>query len=143
MILISAIIAQAIEKKIVVFDSAVNVPARQALIEAVGGIIIKNLLLINGKAVLLPPRAEAVLDKMTGIKRIDPDVIVEALAQTLPWEVNRVDADLAWNTSIGSRVKVAIVDTGISTKHPDPKVWAGVNNIASRKNYNYNMVMGC
>ncbi len=138
LILISAVAAQAVERKIVVFDPAVNEPARQALIEAVGGIIIKDLPLIGAKAVLLPPRAESALNKMTGIIRVDPDVIVKALAQTLPWGVDRIDADLAWNASTGLGVKVAIVDTGISTKHPDLKVWGGINTIDPRRSYNYN-----
>lgn len=135
LILISALVAQAVERKIVVFDPTVNEPARQALIEAVGGIIIKDLPLIDGKAVLLPPRAESALNKMTGIIRIDTDVIVEALAQVLPWGVDRIDADLAWNTSTGLGVKVAIVDTGISTKHPDLNVRGGVNTINPKKSY--------
>jgi len=50
---------------------------------------------------------------------VDPDGIVYALQQTLPWGVDRIDADLAWSKSKGRGVKVAVVDTGIDYTHPD------------------------
>lgn len=39
--------------------------------------------------------------------------------QVLPWGVDRIDADRAWATTRGSGVRVAIIDTGIDTAHPD------------------------
>lgn len=132
-------------RKIVVFDPAVvNEPAQEALVKAVGGTILKDLPLITGKAVFLPPQAEAALGRMPGVVRIDPDVIVEAYgkpvpppppAETLPWGVDRIDAALAWSTSTGSGVKVAIVDTGIDLDHPDlqANIAGNVNIINSTK----------
>jgi len=131
-------------RKIVVFNPAVvNEPAQEALVKAVGGVILKDLPLINGKAVLLPPQAEAALGRIPGVVRIDPDVIVEAFgkppkpppAETLPWGVDRIDAELAWATSTGTGVKVAIVDTGIDLDHPDlqANIKGNVNTINPRK----------
>lgn len=124
-----AVTAQAAaERWIVIFEPRVNEPAQQALLKAVGAVIVKDLSLITGKAVLLPPQAEAALGKLAGVVRIDPDVVVEAYrkptpppppAETLPWGVNQIDAELAWGTSTGSGVKVAIIDTGIDLDHPD------------------------
>jgi len=123
--------AHAAERWIVVFDSAVvNEPAQEALIKAHGGIITKNLSLINGKAVILPPQAVAALGKINGVIRVDIDVVVMAYikptpppapppTETLPWGVDQIDAELAWNASTGSGVKVAVVDTGIDLDHPD------------------------
>jgi subtilisin family serine protease len=122
-------------RMIVVFSPAVNEPTREAIIKAVGGVIIKNLPLIDGKAVLLLPQAEAVLGRIPGVVRVDPDVIIEALGETLPWGVNRIDADLAWGVSTGSGVKVAIVDTGIQLTHPDlqANIKGNVNTINPKK----------
>lgn len=118
-------------RQIVVFsDEVVNRPAREAIIRATGGILIKHLDLINASAVLLPPQAEMALRLNSQIKRIDPDVEVQALphrdpsptpapVQTLPWGVDRIEADQAWATSSGTAVKVAILDTGIDLDHPD------------------------
>lgn len=119
-------------RKIVVFEAEVNEPAQDALIKVFGGTVVKNLPLITGKAVLLPPQVEVALGRMDEVVRIDPDVIVEAYKgkppkpqppppaeESLPWGVDRIDAELAWWISTGSGVKVAIVDTGIDLDHPD------------------------
>lgn len=140
-------------RKIVVFNPAVNEVARENIIKGAGGVIVKNLPLINGKAVLLPPQAEAALGRIPGVVRVDPDVVVQAYKgpppekgkppkepepppeETLPWGVDRIDAELAWGASTGDYVKVAIVDTGIDLDHPDLKAnMAGdVNIINPRK----------
>lgn len=39
--------------------------------------------------------------------------------QPIPLGIGRIDADEAWLTSTGSGTKVAVLDTGIDTDHPD------------------------
>ena len=52
-------------------------------------------------------------------------------AQTLPWGVDRIDADLAVPNGLG--VKVCIVDTGIDKDHPDLQAnLAGGRNFVAR-----------
>lgn len=47
----------------------------------------------------------------------------------IPWGIDRIDADLAWNTSTGINEQVAILDTGIDKDHPDlqDNILAGIN----------------
>jgi len=139
-------------RKIVVFKSGVlNEPAREALIQKFGGVKIKDLNLIDGKAVLLPPEAEEALAKNAGILRIDDDVEVFALGrlinieaikrqpvETLPWGVDRIDAEKVWTITTGDPVKVAIVDTGIDLKHPDLKdnLKGGISTVSYTTSYN-------
>lgn len=91
------------------------------------------------------------------IKRIDDDVVVYALdlgsreietrilnraqshkpsdpvsiqSQTLPWGIDRVDAELVWPSGNNANtIKVGVIDTGISLSHPDLK-----NNIKGQYN---------
>jgi subtilisin len=51
----------------------------------------------------------------------------------IPWGVDRIDAEVVWNTSTGINVQVAILDTGIDRDHPDLKgnILAGINFVWS------------
>jgi len=134
--------AEPTTRKIVVFKSgAANEAAKETLVAKFGGVKIKNLNLTNGMAVYLPPAAVKSLAKEAAVLRIDDDAEVTALGkpapvqppQTLPWGIDRVDADLAWATTVGTGVKVAVVDTGIDLSHPDLKVYGGYNAIYPAK----------
>jgi subtilisin family serine protease len=60
------------------------------------------------------------------------------VGETLPWGVDRIDADLAWGTSTGLGVKVAVLDTGIDLTHPDlaANIKGGYNAISRRRSPN-------
>lgn len=51
------------------------------------------------------------------------------LAETLPWGVNRIDAERAWEVTRGAGIKVAVIDTGIDYLHHDirPNFAGGVS----------------
>lgn len=139
-------------RRIVVFDDkVVNAQAKEAIIKGAGGVVTKHLKIINAVAVYLPEQAEAALKSDSRIKRVDPDVVVQATGisgkgkpspaqppQTLPWGIDRVEADLAWLQTTGTGVRVAIVDTGIDLSHPDLQnnIKGGVNTINPVKSAN-------
>lgn len=141
-------------RKIVVFSGALNDAAKDELIARAGGAKLKNLDLIGAKAVWVPDRsAAAKLAAASGVVRVDDDVVVEALvrggisakpapsqpAEVLPWGIDRIDAELVWPSgNIADPIKVGIIDTGISNKHPDllANVKGGVNTINPFKNWN-------
>ena len=139
-----------VARKIVVFQSGVAEPAKEALMKNFGGEKIKDLPLVNGMVVLLSPQAEKALIKQAGILRIDNDDAVFALKgkpqppplpqppEEMAWGVNRIDADLAWASSTGVGVKVAILDTGIDIDHLDLAVSGGVNVLGPFRTEKYN-----
>lgn len=142
------------ERKIVVFqETFVNQPAQDVLIKRTGGVKVKSLPLINAAVLLADPASLKALKAEPRIKRIDDDVTVSILAlpevkggkptpiqppQTVPWGIDRVDADLVWTTNSGTAIRVGIVDTGIELNHPDlqTNIKGGINTIDPRKNAN-------
>lgn len=145
--------AQFPERKIVVFQVGVNEQAKDELIARTGGVKVKSLPLINAEVFLANPASIRALSLSSQVKRIDDDVQVFALEgvgikgkkpsiiqppQSLPWGVDRVDAELAFGTNPGTAVKVGIVDTGIDLTHPDvaSNIKGGVNTINPLKSAN-------
>jgi subtilisin family serine protease len=115
-----------------------------------GAGIIHKLEIINSFAIRTPPGLIKVLENNPDIERIEVDGKVFATArkgipgpppktkegelelqqsQPVPWGVDRIDADLAWATSFGIGVKIAIIDTGCDKDHPDliDNIKGGVN----------------
>ena len=86
---------------------------------------------LRGFSVQLPPAlAKQVIARQAGVIKIEPDVRVRAVAQTLPTGVNRIDADLNSVAKINGipeavNVDIAIIDTGIDVDHPDLNVVGG------------------
>jgi subtilisin family serine protease len=138
------------ERKIVVFKDGVDEKVKEALLSSVGAEKIKDLRLVNGKAVWVSKKGEAELLKSGKVLRIDPDVEVYALenvkikgvkpqpSQTLTWNIDRVDAEISWGISTGDPVKVGVIDTGIDLKHPDlqANIKGGYNAINPLKSSN-------
>jgi len=111
---------------IVVFKNAPDA----GLIRAHGGDIKYQYDIIPGIAVNMPVTALKGLQKHPNIAYIEEDCQVHALGDTLPWGVDRIDAELVWgdsdsgsdiieNGNAGDGVKVAIIDTGIDYDHTD------------------------
>jgi hypothetical protein len=113
-------------RKIVVFKKWFDKEIDQdVLLKDFGAVKIKHLKLINGTAVHLTPQAEKNLKKKDEILRVDEDLVIHVckkkphLPEEVPWGIDRIEADVAWETTTGSTIKVAIMDTGIDLDHPD------------------------
>ena len=139
-----------------VFKKSYSQEADQdALLRNFGALKIKRLNLINSQAVHLPPGAEKHLKRKNEILRIDEDLVITAvvrktkpkpkrphsprkLPERLPWGIQRIYADLVWEVTTGSMVKVAILDTGIDLDHPDlwRNIKGGINTLRPRKSAN-------
>lgn len=145
-------------RKIVVFEEGVSFVGRDAILGGLSQNRIKRLSGALSADVLDGAGAGelAELAQRPGVKRIDDDVIVTALeraetrasgkggaqaapAQTLPWGIDRIDAELVWPAGNSANpIKVGIVDTGISLSHPDLalNIKGSYNAVNSRRSAN-------
>ncbi|WP_137287556.1 S8 family peptidase [Halorussus salinisoli] len=68
----------------------------------------------------MPKQAATSLEQNPNVRYVEQNGTMQALAQTLPWGVDRVDAEvLHANGETGNGADVAIIDTGIDDDHPD------------------------
>lgn len=149
-----------IKRKIIVFkDGELKEEEKDDLISSSGGVKLKDLDLIKGKAVLISKEGENKLLKNKEVLRVDDDIIIEALdkdggeisggkgksssnntqpAQIIPWGIRRIGAPNIWVSTTADVIKMAIIDTGIELSHPDLSlnIKGGYNAIDSRKSAN-------
>jgi len=87
---------------------------------------------LRGFAARLTASQIEALENDPAVEYVEPDGIVSIVAQTLPWGINRIEADNS-STNAGngagavSTVNAYIIDTGIDTAHPDLTVVQHVN----------------
>jgi len=87
---------------------------------------------VKGFSAQLPEAAVQALLRNPQVKRIEPDLTMQAFAQVTPTGIDRIDADLNPTAKINGidervDVDVAILDTGIDGTHPDLNVAGGYN----------------
>jgi subtilisin family serine protease len=87
---------------------------------------------LRGFAARLTASQIGALENDPAVEYVEPDGVMSIVAQTLPWGIDRIDADLS-STKAGdgtgavSNVNVYIIDTGVDTTHPDLNVVQHVN----------------
>jgi len=113
-------------RKIVVFQSGVDEPVKDALVKNFGGEKIKDLSLVNGLAVLLPPKAIEALSRQTEVLRIDNDDVVFALGKPACNYNNVCEPELGENPSCTDCKDVE--KEPVPEQPPQEMAW-GVNRI--------------
>lgn len=113
-------------RKIVVFRPGLDPASYESLLRGFGGRLAKTLPIADA-AVALFPAGEARLEtlaKHPQVTAVEDDCTVALCgagqpAEEIPWGVARVEAPAAWSRSLGSGVKVGLIDTGVDLRHPD------------------------
>jgi len=156
-ILVAGAIAEEKAKAIIVFKDK-PVQDDLSFLKNQGAVVRYQYNIIPGIALDIPAKAIGRIREMcqnpdnpayppicTRISYIELDQQVAAFAkpipsqpaQSLPWGIDRVDAELSWSKSTGNGIKIAVVDTGIDYTHPDldANVKGGVTFVTGTKNY--------
>lgn len=134
------------KRKIIVFSEKIeHQEIKQNALPSLPGRVLKYLPLVKAAVVMQDTSQDLVGLSAEGyvIKVIDDVKLyaVETLSlipqppQTLPWGVDRIDAEKAWHESTGENVRVAVMDTGIDITHPDLTVSGGINTISPGKSF--------
>ena len=118
-------------------DDFLSSPRASALKAASQGAELKHIYnhALRGYAVKVPNDnvLEALL-KNPEVDYVQPDVKMEAFAQSLPTGVNRVDGDLSaarsGNGAGSVNVDIGILDTGIQLSHPDLNIYKHVTFVS-------------
>lgn len=82
---------------------------------------------LNGFSAKVPPGRLQALSEDPRVEKVEEDLILYAFAQTIPWGVDRMDADVSSTLAgdgagVVTGVRIYIIDTGIRSSHPDLNV---------------------
>ena len=97
---------------------------------------------IKGYSATIPENRLGAIKNDPRVNYVEPDGVATAVAQTLPWGINKIDADLS-STEAGNgsgavtNVNAYIIDSGIDAAHADLNV-VGHVNFAGGKNTDCN-----
>ena len=94
-------------------------PPEKAIVQGMGGEIRYTYHIVPVIAATIPEVAIAGLKANPNVAYVEADGKVYAIQETLPWGVDRVDAELVHPYNKGTGVKISIIDTGIDYDHPD------------------------
>ena len=124
------------ENKVKVIIGYVDKPnqADEDMIRGHGGKTRHTYHIINAKAVEIPEQAIDRIKNNPRVAYVEEDAKVYALGETLPWGVDRIDAEIVHaDNNKGTGVKVAIIDSGIDKDHPDieANIKGGVNFVST------------
>ncbi|MCK5415151.1 MAG: S8 family peptidase [Thermoplasmata archaeon] len=124
---------------IVMFDDTVD----EKVVKDAGGTVKKTYTIMPAVVATMDSDGMKDLRKSSKVKSVDLDYKVTISKKPssppgkdkdptpeevleLQWGADRIDAEKAWDTSTGSSVSVAVLDTGIDTDHPElSAVYAG------------------
>jgi subtilisin family serine protease len=106
-----------------------------AMVHAFGGEIKYSYEYVQAIAASIPAQAIDALKRNPHVAYVEPDAQAYALGEVVPWGIDRIEADLAWSSSIGDGIRVAIVDTGIDVDHEDLSVVGGASFVSYTTSY--------
>ncbi|WP_458188728.1 S8 family serine peptidase [Haladaptatus sp. NG-WS-4] len=88
--------------------------------------VVREFNSIDAITIRTSQKAATGLENNPNVRYVEVNGTMEALAETLPWGIDRVDAEVAHaNGDMGAGGDIAIIDTGIDDDHPDLQDYLG------------------
>lgn len=132
--LISTASAQSSNKVAVIVGFKGNEDTKE--ITSRGGQVSYSYTYIQAVAASVPVNKVETLRNDPDIAYVEEDYQVYTLAQTVPWGITKIEAPVVWaGGDKGTGIKVAVLDTGIDTAHPDLKVVGGATYVQGSTSY--------
>lgn len=123
---------QATEQVIIGFYENIDT----TLIESYGGTIKSEFKSINAAAATVPTRSIHILQNNSAVAFLDIDQEITVASQQIDWGVQRINAPRAWSHQFtGKGIKVAVIDTGVDSHHPDLNIIKGKSFIPGETNF--------
>ncbi|EIM07328.1 extracellular alkaline serine protease [Planococcus antarcticus DSM 14505] len=125
----SAEAGDALDRVIISFKEEID----YKLLKEMGADIHEEFDAISAVSVTLPDETTIqAASHDSSIEYIEENSVVRAAAQTTTWGYRTIKANTATSLGYtGKGVKIAIIDSGINSKHPDLKVAGGVSKVAN------------
>lgn len=120
---------------IIVFNETVrDIPAVASDVARAHGVQVRFTYqyALKGVAAVVPAGRLTALQNDPRVAYVEPDLIATTFAQTLPWGIDRIDADInstkaGDGTGTVTGVRAYILDTGIQLNHPDLSVAGSID----------------
>ncbi|MFB3888025.1 MAG: S8 family serine peptidase [Candidatus Bathyarchaeia archaeon] len=108
-----------------------------AFVRSHGGDVRDSFTSIGTVVASVPVRELDALRRNPNVAYVEEDALVYALAQSTPWGVTKIQAPVVWaGGNKGTSIKVAVLDSGIDTSHPDLNIAGGATFVAGTSSYN-------
>ena len=126
--------AQAEKVEVLVSFTEKPGPAEQALIQNEGGKVKHTYHIVPTIAASIPKGKLDSLRRKPKVAYVEEDVIVQVIADPLPWGVERIEAGMVHSQYKGQGIKIAVLDSGIDLDHPDLRIAGDVTFVPGTTN---------
>ncbi|PAO67284.1 MULTISPECIES: subtilisin AprE [Bacillus] len=115
--------------------SAMSSAKKKDVISEKGGKVQKQFKYVNAATATLDEKAVKELKQDPSVAYVEEDHIAHEYAQSVPYGISQIKAPALHSQGYtGSNVKVAVIDSGIDSSHPDLNVRGGASFVPSETN---------
>ncbi|KAF1680298.1 S8 family serine peptidase [Bacillus mexicanus] len=121
------------EKKYIVgFKQTMSTAKKKDIISEKGGKVQKQFKYVNAASATLDQKAVKEIKQDSSVAYVEEDHIAHEYAQTVPYGISQIKAPALHSQGYtGTNVKVAVIDSGIDSSHPDLNVKGGASFVPS------------